>query len=89
MGFKVIATFRPIGITGHRFILLLQANYELRNRDTIKPTWFRSWLPVSCGKYPNGEKRGDLIYTKPMLLAIGDMFEEQIAKHRAEDARYR
>ena len=37
----------------------------------------------------HGEKRGDLIYTKPMLLAIGDMYEEQIAKDRAADAPYR
>jgi NADH-quinone oxidoreductase subunit I len=37
----------------------------------------------------HGEKRGDLIYTKPMLLAIGDMYEEQIARDRAADAQYR
>ena len=37
----------------------------------------------------HGEKRGDLIYTKPMLLAIGDRYEEQIARDRAADARYR
>ena len=37
----------------------------------------------------HGEKRGDLIYTKPMLLAIGDMCEDQIAKDRAADAAYR
>ena len=37
----------------------------------------------------HGERRGDLIYTKPMLLAIGDRYEEQIAKDRAEDAAYR
>src|SRR4030081_3927515 len=37
----------------------------------------------------HGEKRGDLIYTKPMLLAIGDMCEDQIAKDRASDAAYR
>jgi len=37
----------------------------------------------------HGEKRGDLIYTKPMLLAIGDACEEQIAKDRAADAAYR
>ena len=37
----------------------------------------------------HGEQRGDLIYTKPMLLAIGDRYEEQIAKDRAADARYR
>jgi len=37
----------------------------------------------------HGEKRGDLYYTKDMLLAVGDKYEEQIAKDRAEDARYR
>jgi NADH-quinone oxidoreductase subunit I len=37
----------------------------------------------------HGERRGDLIYTKPMLLAIGDRYEEQIAKDRAQDAAYR
>ena len=37
----------------------------------------------------HGETRGDLIYTKPMLLAIGDAYEEQIAKDRAADAAYR
>jgi NADH-quinone oxidoreductase subunit I len=30
-----------------------------------------------------------LVYTKEMLLAIGDRYEAQIAKDRAEDARYR
>ena len=37
----------------------------------------------------HGEKRGDLYYTKPMLLAIGDRYEAEIAKRRAEDAPYR
>jgi NADH-quinone oxidoreductase subunit I len=37
----------------------------------------------------HGESRGDLLYTKPMLLAIGDRFEAQIAADRAADARYR
>ena len=37
----------------------------------------------------HGERRGDLLYTKEMLLAVGDRYEEQIAKDRAEDARYR
>src|SRR6185436_10393072 len=37
----------------------------------------------------HGEQRGDLIYTKPMLLAIGDAYESQIAKDREEDAAYR
>ncbi|HQX14623.1 MAG TPA: NADH-quinone oxidoreductase subunit I, partial [Nitrosomonas sp.] len=29
------------------------------------------------------------IYTKEMLLAVGDRYEEQIAKDREADARYR
>jgi NADH-quinone oxidoreductase subunit I len=37
----------------------------------------------------HGESRGDLICTKEMLLAIGDRYEEQIAKDRADDAVYR
>ena len=37
----------------------------------------------------HGEKRGDLYYTKAMLLAIGDRYEAQIAADRAVDAKYR
>ena len=37
----------------------------------------------------HGEKRGDLYYTKEMLLAVGDKYEAQIAADRAADAPYR
>jgi len=37
----------------------------------------------------HGEKRGDLYYTKQMLLANGDRYEKQIAADRALDAQYR
>ena len=37
----------------------------------------------------HGEKRGDLYYTKGMLLANGDRYESQIAADRALDAKYR
>ncbi|WP_028454163.1 NADH-quinone oxidoreductase subunit NuoI [Chitinilyticum litopenaei] len=37
----------------------------------------------------HGEKRGDLYYTKPMLLAVGDKYEAEIAKRKAADAKYR
>lgn len=37
----------------------------------------------------HGEKRGDLIYTKEMLLAHGDAVEAEIARDRASDAPYR
>lgn len=37
----------------------------------------------------HGEKRGDLYFTKSMLLAIGDKYEGQIAAARAADAKYR
>ena len=35
------------------------------------------------------EKRGDHIMTKDMLLAIGDKYEEQLAKDRAAESPYR
>ncbi len=37
----------------------------------------------------HGEKRSDLYYTKPMLLAIGECYENQIAQDKAQDAAYR
>ncbi len=37
----------------------------------------------------HGEKRGDLYFTKDMLLAVGDRYENEIAQARAEDAKYR
>ncbi len=37
----------------------------------------------------HGEARGDLYYTKQMLLAVGDKNEAQIAKDREQDAKYR
>ena len=37
----------------------------------------------------HGEKRGDLYYTKPMLLANGERYEAQIAADRESDAKFR
>ncbi|MDR0737099.1 MAG: NADH-quinone oxidoreductase subunit NuoI [Zoogloeaceae bacterium] len=37
----------------------------------------------------HGEKKGDLYYTKDMLLANGDRHEKRIAGDKALDARYR
>ena len=37
----------------------------------------------------HGEKRGDLYFTKEMLLAVGDRYEPEIAAARAADAPYR
>jgi NADH-quinone oxidoreductase subunit I len=37
----------------------------------------------------HGEVRGDLLYTKQMLLAVGDRYETQIAADKAADAKYR
>ena len=36
-----------------------------------------------------GGRRGDLYYTKDMLLAVGDAYESDIAAARREDAPYR
>jgi NADH-quinone oxidoreductase subunit I len=35
------------------------------------------------------ESRGEMVYTKPMLLAIGDKYEAQLAAARSQDAAYR
>ena len=35
------------------------------------------------------KKRGDNIFTKDKLLAIGEMYEEKITKAKTEDAKYR
>ncbi len=37
----------------------------------------------------HGESKGDLYYTKEMLLAIGDKYESVIAKNREADRKYR
>jgi NADH-quinone oxidoreductase subunit I len=37
----------------------------------------------------HGEERGDLYFTKDMLLAVGDRYESEIASRRAKDAPYR
>jgi NADH-quinone oxidoreductase subunit I len=37
----------------------------------------------------HGEKRGDLYFTKDMLLAVGDKYEPQIAAQKEADAKYR
>ena len=37
----------------------------------------------------HGERRGDLVYSKSMLLAIGDKHEKDIAAMKAADAKYR
>ncbi|MFN7476453.1 MAG: NADH-quinone oxidoreductase subunit NuoI [Burkholderiales bacterium] len=37
----------------------------------------------------HGEKRGDLYFTKELLLAVGDRYEKEIAQRREQDAAYR
>jgi len=37
----------------------------------------------------HGESRGDLYFTKEMLLAVGDRYESEIAQARQADAPYR
>lgn len=37
----------------------------------------------------HGESRGDLYYTKEMLLAVGDKYEKRIAAMKAADAKYK
>ena len=45
-------------------------------------------VETSISEY-HGENRGDLFYTKEMLLAIGDKYEPVIAKARLAERSYR
>jgi NADH-quinone oxidoreductase subunit I len=48
--------------------------------DSIVETHIHEW---------HFESRDETVYTKPMLLAIGDKYEAELAKARGEDAAYR
>jgi len=37
----------------------------------------------------HGEERGDLLYTKEMLLEVGKKYEKQIAKDRKKESKFR
>ncbi len=37
----------------------------------------------------HGEERGDLLYTKEMLLEVGKKYEKQIAKDRKQESKFR
>ena len=37
----------------------------------------------------HGEQRGDLYFTKDMLLAVGDRYEHEIAPNKEADAKFR
>lgn len=37
----------------------------------------------------HGESRGDLYFTKDMLLAVGDKYEKEISANKLADAKYR
>jgi NADH-quinone oxidoreductase subunit I len=37
----------------------------------------------------HGEKRGDLYFTKDMLLAVGDRYENEIAANKTADSKYK
>jgi NADH-quinone oxidoreductase subunit I len=56
--------------------------------------FLRGKLPVDSIVETNileyhGEKRGDLYFTKDMLLAVGDRYEKEIAASKEADAKYR
>ena len=50
---------------------------------------FCGFCEESCPVDSIGEKRGDLYYTKDMLLAVGDRYATEINAAKAADAKYR
>ena len=71
-------------------IILSAVSYfdELRKKvstDTVYSSW------KSAVDSPNGKvvEARNLYFTKDMLLAVGDRYEADIARRRADDAPYR
>ena len=60
---------------------------QLTTKEIVQKT-FDAIVETRIFEY-HGEKRGDLYYTKQMLLANGDRYEDQIAKDRELDSAYR
>src|SRR6266704_3342029 len=96
-GFLLIELAKGMALTG-RHLCRRKSTEQFPEEKTPMSPRFRGLCEESCPvdsivetrilEY-HGEKRGDLYYTKEMLLAVGDRYEEQIARDRAADAAYR
>ena len=80
--FLLIELLRGMALTGRNLVKCIFCGFceEACPVDAIVETRILEY---------HGEKRGELYYTKPMLLAVGDRYEDQIARDRAADAPYR
>ena len=70
------------------------SRYDIDLTKCILFGFFEEACPVDAIVETNifedfGDKRGDLYFTKDMLLAVGDKYEKDIAANRAADAPYR
>ena len=84
--------FAPPGVTGEN--IKAQKKYDIDMTKCIYCGFCEESCPVDSIVETNiheyhGEKRGDLYFTKEMLLAVGDKYESQIAADRKKDAKYR
>ena len=75
-------------IPGYRTELELAARFGRDHQPGEEPFQGGRYAVESYLEY-HGEKRGDLYFTKEMLLAVGDRYETEIAANKAADAKYR
>ena len=65
----------PPGARAYQRLMAWDHDLHLHNQERLREVY--------------GEKRGDLYFTKDMLLAVGDRYEREIAEARAGDGKYR
>ena len=76
------------GVEGPRALAVIDEAWCIGCTLCIKACPVDSIVETHHFEY-HGEKRGDLYFTKDMLLAVGDRYEKEIAAARAADAAYR
>jgi formate hydrogenlyase subunit 6/NADH:ubiquinone oxidoreductase subunit I len=90
--FMLIELLKGMALTGRHF--LRTTRYDIDLTKCIFCGFCEESCPVDSivethhFEY-HGEKRGDLYFTKDMLLAVGDRYEKEIAANREADAKYR
>ena len=83
--FFLLDLIKGLALTG-RYLFARKITTQFSEAPPLPPR-FRGLHALR--RYPNGEKRGDLYFTKEMLLAIGDRYETEIEAARTANAPYR
>lgn len=84
--FFLLDLIKGLTLTG-RYLFARKITIQFPEEKTPLSPRFRGLHALR--RYPNGEERGDLDFTKEMLLAIGDRYETEIEAARTANAPYR